>query len=143
MACLSLLASVSLTASRASAQQFTGDALLNGQTITNNSTWSAFATNAITKYDSAGLLLTTTGSQAGTGNVVISVFRGDGTNWETTAYLKWTNALAGNTTVVYYRELPNSEIGSVSHLRFSAQNFDASASGTNTTLKLLKKPRRG
>jgi hypothetical protein len=117
-------------------------------TITNNANNTTVTGNAvkIDKQRGAALIIKTSGTQAGTGNVAVQLARSyDGTNFESSppATLRFTNALAGATTIIGYHEIPESLIRSAHSLKVTGiQNYDASASGTNTTIGLLKKVER-
>jgi hypothetical protein len=117
-------------------------------TITNNAN-NTTVTGSVIKIDkqhSVALIIKTSGSQAGTGNIAVQLARSyDGTNFETTppTTLRFTNALAGATTIIGYHEIPSTVVGSAHSLKITGiQNYDASASGTNTTIGLVKKVER-
>ncbi|NJL18808.1 MAG: hypothetical protein HC901_00325 [Bdellovibrionaceae bacterium] len=117
-------------------------------TITNNANNTTVTGSAvkIDKQHSAALIIKTSGTQAGTGNVAVQLARSyDGTNFESSppAGLRFTNALAGATTIIGYHEISPDLIRSAHSLKITGiQNYDASASGTNTTIGLLKKVER-
>jgi prepilin-type N-terminal cleavage/methylation domain-containing protein len=117
-------------------------------TITNNANNTSVLGSVIKidKQHAVALIIKTSGNQAGTGNVAVQLARSyDGTNFESTppTTLRFTNALAGATTIIGYHEIPNTVIGSAHSLKITGiQNYDASASGTNTTIGLLKKTER-
>lgn len=114
-------------------------------TVTNNVTsTSATAVGtavAVTGQDACGLLFMTQGNAAGTGLVTITFQRSpDNVNWETSPKFTWINALNGTTAVVGYTNLPNTVVGAAGYIRvYSIQNADASASGTNSVLNIVKK----
>lgn len=117
-------------------------------TITNNAA-NTTVTGSVIKIDkqhAVGLVIKTSGTQAGTGNIAVQLARSyDGTNFESSppTTLRFTNALAGATTIIGYHEIPSSVVGSAHSLKItSIQNYDASASGTNTTIGLVKKVER-
>lgn len=117
-------------------------------TITNNVANTGVTGSAIKidKQHSVALVIKTSGTQAGTGNVAVQLARSyDGTNFESSppTTLRFTNALAGATTIIGYHEIGADVVGSAHSLKItSIQNYDASASGTNTTIGLLKKVER-
>jgi hypothetical protein len=111
--------------------------------IANNYTTTVNLGNAvaITGQDRGGLMLSMTGSQAGTGLVTITFARSpDNVNWETTPRFTWAAALNGTTPVVACTNLDQTVVGAFGYLKVvSIVNADASCLGTAASLKLVKK----
>lgn len=117
-------------------------------TITNAAT-NTTVTGSVLKIDKqhgCAFVLKTSGDQAGTGNVVVQLARSyDGTTFESSppATLRFTNALAGATTVVGIHEIADKIINSTHSLKItSIGSAEATAKGTNTVMGLLKKLER-
>jgi hypothetical protein len=111
--------------------------------IAANATTSVNLGNAVsvTGQDNAGLMLKVQGNAAGTGLITITFARSpNNTDWETSPKFTWVNSLNGTTAVVGYTNLSSTWIGAAGYLKVvSIVNADASCTGTNASLTLVKK----
>lgn len=111
--------------------------------VLNNATITTSLGNAVKvdSSDSVSVVVKMQGDRAGTGNVVVKLFRSiDGLTYETTPGLLFTNALNGNTAVVGVTPIAPDSIRGVQWLKIgSLQNYDASATATNFSVTIATK----
>lgn len=111
--------------------------------VINNATTSTSMGNVInvSKQDFVGMEFRGQGDRAGTGIQTLTFARStDGTTFETTPRFTWTLSLNGNTAIVGYTNFPNAVIGGAHSIKLvSIANADASATVTNTSLRVLLK----
>lgn len=81
------------------------------------------------------------GNASGTGAVTVVWARSldEGTTYETTPRFSWVTALNGTTAVVARTNLPSWFLENSTHVKIiSIQNADASAGGTNASLRIAR-----
>ena len=117
---------------------------LSAGTVTNDTTrTTGFTDVKIENQSVVGLQVNMAGSQAGTGNVILTLARSkDGLTFETTPRFTVTNALNGTTAVIGYADISEQAQSAHSLRLISAQNADASASATNVTISVVLKRTR-
>jgi hypothetical protein len=90
--------------------------------------------------DNCSLVLKFAGSDAGTGAVTVTLARSaDNVNWETTPRWSFAAAFNGLTPVVFWTNMPASQLGAAGYVKVvSIVNADT-INGTNASLTLVKK----
>jgi hypothetical protein len=135
---------VSLLSLSASADVGTAALMTSGGTITNNATQTTgFTAQKMDNQTSATLVIKFSGDQAGTGNIAVQLARSyDGVNFESAppATLRFTNAMAGATTVIGVNPISSDLVRDVHSLKItSLQSYETTAKGTNASIFLLLK----